>query len=175
EGKIVVRLKSGDPLVFGRGGEEASFLSENGIPFEIVPGITAALSCAADAGIPLTDRRYSSSVTFFSGVDGEECKNRDEAPSNTFVVYMGIEAASSVREKLLERGLAETTPIAVIEKGGSAGRRVFFSSVAGLPECVSSNGIESPALIIAGEVVGHAVASQSCFTSPASARSESLL
>lgn len=175
EGKIVVRLKSGDPLVFGRGGEEASFLDENGIPFEIVPGITAALSCAADAGIPLTDRRFSPSVTLFSGTDSEECKRRGTMTAGTFVIYMGIEGASSVREKLLERGLDMTTPIAIIENGGSDDRRIFFSDVAHLPDCISANEIKSPAIIIAGEVVRHALCYKSCFVSPASARLESLL
>src|SRR5581483_8753564 len=120
-GKRVVRLKGGDPFIFGRGGEEAEFLERNGVTAIVVPGVTAALGCAAAAGIPLTHRDFASSVTFVTG------HARDGAPpadwsglarkDRTIVVYMGLSAAGEVSARLIEGGLAPATPVAIVTRG----------------------------------------------------------
>jgi uroporphyrin-III C-methyltransferase / precorrin-2 dehydrogenase / sirohydrochlorin ferrochelatase len=154
EGKSVVRLKSGDPLVFGRGGEEAEHLSREGIPFEIVPGITAALGCAAAAVIPLTHRERSSSVTFVAGHEtgekGGNAVNWNLLPKDgTLVIYMGVGRVAAIAEELAGAGFSPDTPFAVVENGSRAEQRVVRGELSGLSRIVDS-GIRSPAILFVG-------------------------
>jgi uroporphyrin-III C-methyltransferase/precorrin-2 dehydrogenase/sirohydrochlorin ferrochelatase len=163
-GKRVVRLKGGDPFVFGRGGEEMTYLLERGIRVEIVPGITAAAGCAAFAGIPLTHRDHATAVTFISGhaKDGEP--DLDWAglatERQTLVVYMGVSTAASVARRLIDHGMAPTTPVAVIENGTLPTQKTATATLARLDAVIQDIGIAGPALIIIGDVV-HAAASNS--------------
>lgn len=156
-GKSVVRLKSGDPLVFGRGGEEAEYLERAGVPFEIVPGITAAVGCAAAAGIPLTHRGLSSSVTLLAGheADGKEGSGIDwgRLPrEGTVAVYMGVARAQGVARNLMEKGgFPPDTPAAVVENGTRRGQRVVRGRLADLSLLVGREGIRSPALLFVGK------------------------
>jgi uroporphyrin-III C-methyltransferase/precorrin-2 dehydrogenase/sirohydrochlorin ferrochelatase len=155
-GKRVLRLKGGDPFIFGRGGEEAEFLEKNGVSAIVVPGITAALGCAAAAGIPLTHRDHASSVTFVTG------HGRDGAPladwkglarkDRTIVVYMGLTAAGDVSQRLIAEGLAPSTPVAIVARGTRRDQRVSLGTLAGLPALARGHEGEGPALIIIGEV-----------------------
>jgi uroporphyrin-III C-methyltransferase/precorrin-2 dehydrogenase/sirohydrochlorin ferrochelatase len=159
-GRRVVRLKGGDPLVFGRGGEEATWLARHGIPFEIVPGITAALGCAAYAGIPLTDRRYAQTLHFVTAHGAEAADRIDwrqlAGSHQTLVVYMGVAAAARVGEKLLAARLSPATPAAVVENGTLPGQRVLLTDLAGLASAVAARDIRSPALLIIGEAAAEA-------------------
>ena len=126
EGRKIVRLKGGDPFVFGRGGEEAEALAQAGIAFEVVPGVTAALACAAQAGIPLTHREETRSVTFATGhtKDGRlELDFEQLARGGTIAVYMGIVTLPLLRDGLFAAGLASATPAALIERGGTQAQR----------------------------------------------------
>jgi len=164
EGKSVVRLKSGDPLVFGRGGEEAEFLAAEGIPFEIVPGITAAAGCAAAAGIPLTHRDLSSSVTLLAGHESDG--KRDTAidwkclpAGGTLAVYMGVARAKELARDLVEKaGIPADTPFAAVENGTRRGQRVLRGRLADLPRLVEEAGIRSPALLFVGKTAALALA-----------------
>ncbi|MBI5419801.1 MAG: uroporphyrinogen-III C-methyltransferase [Deltaproteobacteria bacterium] len=157
EGKSVVRLKSGDPLVFGRGGEEAEYLERAGVPFEIVPGITAAVGCAAAAGIPLTQRRLSSSVTLLAGHEADDKEDsgidwRRLPTDGTLAVYMGVARAEGVARDLMEKGgFPPGTPAAVVENGTRKGQRVVRGRLADLPRLVEESGIRSPALLFVGK------------------------
>ncbi len=149
-GQTVVRLKAGDPFVFGRGGEELQALREAGLPVAVVPGITAALGIAASLGIPLTDRRLASSVTLLSGHAAA-----GGAAGQTHVIYMGASEATSVRDRLLDAGIAATTPVAIVENGTRPDERVSTGSLADLARLAaphSSPGDAGPSLIIVGEV-----------------------
>ena len=156
-GKRVVRLKGGDPLVFGRGGEEAEALATAGVAFEIVPGITAALACAADAGVPLTHRDASRAVILATGHTKDGVLALDFAalarPGATLAIYMGLHALAPLLDGLARHGFDPTTPAALVERGGTRQRRVLTGT---LPELVvqaegwSSGG---PALVLIGEVV----------------------
>jgi uroporphyrin-III C-methyltransferase/precorrin-2 dehydrogenase/sirohydrochlorin ferrochelatase len=159
-GRRVVRLKGGDPLVFGRGGEEAAWLARHGIPFEIVPGITAALGCAAYAGIPLTDRRHAQTLHFVTA-HGSDAADRIDwrrlaGRNQTLVVYMGVAAAARVSERLLTAGLSPATPAAVIENGTLPEQRVLLTVLAGLAGAVAAQAIRSPALLVIGEAAAEA-------------------
>ena len=158
EGKKVVRLKGGDPFIFGRGGEEIETLTAEGIPFQIVPGVTAATGCAAYSGIPLTHRDYAQSVTFVTGhsreglgstVDWQKLVN----PQQTLVVYMGLQALPEIRDRLLEHGGSASLPAAIIEQGTTSSQRVVTGCLGDLYQKATAAGIESPALIIIGQVV----------------------
>jgi uroporphyrin-III C-methyltransferase / precorrin-2 dehydrogenase / sirohydrochlorin ferrochelatase len=157
-GRRVVRLKSGDPFVFGRGGEEIEYLARLGLAVEVVPGITAALGCAAYAGIPLTHRECASSVTFISG-RGAQGREPDldwaglARGGQTLVVYMGVEAASLVSGRLIENGSDPATLVAVIENGTRPDQRVAIGTLGGLADLIADHEIDAPALIIIGEVV----------------------
>ena len=155
-GRQVVRLKGGDPFVFGRGGEELTALRRAGIPVQIVPGITAATACAATAGIPLTHRGVAAAVTFVTGHgrDGEpDCDWRALATGKqTLVVYMGVSVAGTIAARLLAHGLAPTTPVAIIENGTRPDERHVFGTVATLAATVRDNAIKGPAVIIIGDV-----------------------
>ncbi|MCL5966746.1 MAG: uroporphyrinogen-III C-methyltransferase [Deltaproteobacteria bacterium] len=164
EGKSVVRLKSGDPLVFGRGGEEAQFLASEGIPFEIVPGITAAVGCAASAGIPLTHRALASSVTFIAGheADGKHGSAIDWArlpKDGTLAVYMGVGRSGELARDLVEKGgFPPETPVAIVENGTRRGQRVLRGTLDGLSRLVEEAGVRSPAVLFVGRSAGLAVA-----------------
>lgn len=154
-GRDVVRLKGGDPLIFGRGGEEAEAARAAGIRVEIVPGISAANGAAAAAQIALTHRHASSIVSFVAG----QCKGLSQqdwsglaGKGRTLVIYMGVKTAPQIAEKLIEDGLAPDVPVAVIENAARPQMRVLRGLLAGLPELVLHERVRSPALIVIGEV-----------------------
>ncbi|MGX4675510.1 siroheme synthase CysG [SAR92 clade bacterium H246] len=157
EGNRVVRLKGGDPFIFGRGGEEIETLAEHGIPFQVVPGITAASGCASYAGIPLTHRDHAQSVRFIAGHlrSGKMDLNWPELvqPNQTLVFYMGLNGMETICQQLMEHGLDSETPAALIEKGTSARQQVFVGDLQSLPNIVRSAGAKAPTLIIVGHVV----------------------
>ncbi len=159
-GRRVVRLKGGDPLVFGRGGEEAEWLVRNGIAFEIVPGITAALGCAAYAGIPLTHRRHAQSLRFVTAQGADSVDRIDwgklAGRGETLVVYMGVACATRVADALRAARMRPATPVAVVENGTLPDQRVLVTSLGGLAASVEAHGIRSPALLVIGEVASHA-------------------
>ncbi len=149
-GQTVVRLKAGDPFIFGRGGEEVDALRAAGLPVSVVPGITAALGIAASVGIPLTDRRIASSVTFLSGHAAVEAGG-----GHTYVIYMGATEAASVRDRLLDAGTDPTTPVAIIENGTRPDERVSTGRLADLARLAAPHTSRSdagPSLIIVGAV-----------------------
>nr|VFJ90717.1 MAG: uroporphyrinogen-III C-methyltransferase /precorrin-2 dehydrogenase [Candidatus Kentron sp. H]VFJ91797.1 MAG: uroporphyrinogen-III C-methyltransferase /precorrin-2 dehydrogenase [Candidatus Kentron sp. H]VFJ98435.1 MAG: uroporphyrinogen-III C-methyltransferase /precorrin-2 dehydrogenase [Candidatus Kentron sp. H] len=157
EGKRVLRLKGGDPFIFGRGGEEIDTLAEKGIPFQVVPGITAASGCAAYAGIPLTHRDFAQSCVFVTGHlrNGAVNLNWDSLihPEQTIVFYMGLKGLSLICEGLVRRGLADTTPAALIQEGTTPKQRVFVGTLRTLPDIISHTEIKPPTLLIVGGVV----------------------
>lgn len=154
-GRDVVRLKGGDPFIFGRGGEEAEAARAAGVPVEVIPGISAANGAAAAAQIALTHREASSIVSFVAG----QCKGLSEqdwsglaGKGRTLVIYMGVSTAPQIAEKLMADGLAPETPVAVIENGARPTMRVLRGLLAGLPDLVESEKVISPALIVIGDV-----------------------
>ncbi|WP_067214905.1 uroporphyrinogen-III C-methyltransferase [Marinomonas gallaica] len=157
EGKVVVRLKGGDPFIFGRGGEELEELVCEGVSFEVVPGVTAAAGCAAYAGIPLTHRDYAQSVRFLTGhlKDGTTDLPWDELvhPSQTLVIYMGLTGLESISQSLIRFGMRPSMPVAIVEKGTSIEQRVFTSTMKDVHQMALDNEVKSPALLIIGEVV----------------------
>jgi uroporphyrin-III C-methyltransferase/precorrin-2 dehydrogenase/sirohydrochlorin ferrochelatase len=157
EGKRVLRLKGGDPFIFGRGGEEIETLAAEGIPFQVVPGITAASGCAAYSGIPLTHRDYSQAVVFVTGhlQDGTVNLNWKALaqPNQTVVFYMGLHGVSAICEGLTSHGMPASTPVALIQQGTTLNQRVFVSTLEKLPELLQKESIKAPTLIIVGEVV----------------------
>ena len=154
-GRTVVRLKGGDPFIFGRGGEEAEALREHGIECEIVNGITSGLAAATSAGVPLTHRAHSRGVIFVTAhtATGEEPDWRALASSRmTLVVYMGIARCEAVRDSLVSAGLAASTPVAVVQDASLARERTIRTTLARLAEDVAANDIASPAIMVIGEV-----------------------
>ncbi len=158
EGKRVVRLKGGDPLIFGRGGEEAEALAAAGIPCEVVPGVTAALACAAGAGIPLTHRDAARAVTFVTGhrrEGGVDLAGLVQ-PGVTLAIYMGIAMLRPIHDALLAGGMSPAMPAAAIERGGTPGQRVLRGTLAEILAQAPGWVTEGPALLLVGEAVGRA-------------------
>ena len=154
-GSDVVRLKGGDPFIFGRGGEEAEACYAAGVPVQVVPGVSAALGAAAAAQIPLTHRDSASIVSFVAG----QCKGLAEqnwaglaGVGRTLVIYMGVSTSDAIAEKLMADGLAPDMPIAVIENAARPSMRVLRGALAGLGALVDAERVKSPALIVIGEV-----------------------
>jgi uroporphyrin-III C-methyltransferase len=157
-GRVVVRLKGGDPFVFGRGSEEAAFLARHGVPFAVVPGITAAAGCAAAAGIPLTHRGAASGVRLLTGHcragAGLDLNWQSLAdPDTTLVVYMGLANLPEICARLIAAGLPATTPAAAIASGTLPGQRICSAPLDELPDRVRAAALEAPVLFIIGRVV----------------------
>lgn len=157
QGKRVVRLKGGDPFIFGRGGEEIETLIDEHIPFEVVPGITAASGCASYAGIPLTHRDHAQSCLFVTGHLKNNTVNLDwnqlAKPNQTIVIYMGLVGIQQICDKLVERGLSNDTPAALVQKGTTPEHRVIISDLSNLAAKVEELKPKPPTLIIIGSVV----------------------
>ncbi len=154
----IVRLKGGDPFIFGRGGEEALALARHDIPFEVVPGITAAQACAAYAGIPLTHRGLARGVQFVSG----HCKDNEALvldpaalsdPEQTLVIYMGLANLPQIVRDLVDAGRHEDTPAAVVERGTTSRQRNIITTIGELQQAIEQHTIASPAMLIIGAVV----------------------
>ena len=158
EGRRVVRLKGGDPFVFGRGGEEAEALAEAGVPFEVVPGVTSALACAAQAGVPLTHRAAARSVTFLTGHTKEGRLDVDFAPlvrlGGTLAVYMGVVSLPQLRDGLIGHGLDPATPAMLIERGGTDRQRELRGTLDLLVEQGPGWSTQGPTLVLIGTAVG---------------------
>ena len=157
EGKKVLRLKGGDPFIFGRGGEEIETLAEEGVPFQVVPGITAAAGCASYGGIPLTHRDFSQSCTFVTGhlKDGTTNLNWGALaqPNQTVAFYMGLKGLKTICSKLMEHGMSEDMPAALVQQGTTPNQRVYTGTLGTLPSLVERHNVKAPTLIIVGEVV----------------------
>ena len=157
EGHRVCRLKGGDPFIFGRGGEEIELLAKENIPFQVVPGITAASGCAAYAGIPLTHRDYSQSVRFVTGHLKDGAPDLDWKgliqPRQTLVFYMGLVGLESICGKLMQHGMDSQTPIALVQKGTTLDQRVYTGTLESMPNDIREEDIQPPTLIIVGDVV----------------------
>jgi uroporphyrin-III C-methyltransferase/precorrin-2 dehydrogenase/sirohydrochlorin ferrochelatase len=155
-GRRVVRLKGGDPFVFGRGGEELEFLHAHGVAFEVVPGITAALACAAYAGVPLTHRDHAQSVRLLTAHCKDSLDTLDwralAQEKQTLAVYMGVAGLAGFRDRLLAHGRDADTPFALVENGSRPEQRVITGTLAELPSLAARHDVQSPALLILGEV-----------------------
>lgn len=158
EGDSVARLKGGDPLVFGRGGEEYRYLEERGVDVEIVPGITAATAASAELGIPLTDRDVASEVTLMTGHEAPD-KSADSLDwkcmatcRKTLVIYMGVNQLPNIAETLIEKGRDPETPALAVENATSSRQRIIRGTVDTLPDRAKDRGLTPPALIVIGEV-----------------------
>ncbi len=155
-GAIVVRLKGGDPFIFGRGGEEVEAVRAAGLPVEVIPGVSSALGCAAEAMLPLTHRDWSSAVSFVAGT----CKGLAEQSwaglaghGRTLVVYMGVTSARGIAEKLMLEGVDPGLAVAVLERGTLPGARAMRTLLADLGDLVERERVVSPAILVVGEVV----------------------
>ena len=158
-GRRVVRLKGGDPFLFGRGGEEAEFLADAGLPWEVVPGVSSCLAAPAYAGIPVTDRRWSSMLTVVTGHACEQDSGGPGvdwariSPQGTLVVMMGLSNLSALCARLIAFGWPRGTPAAALASVGWPDEKVAVADLAGLPEAVRASGLSAPAVIVVGQVV----------------------
>jgi uroporphyrin-III C-methyltransferase/precorrin-2 dehydrogenase/sirohydrochlorin ferrochelatase len=166
-GRRVARVKGGDPFVFGRGGEEVEYLREHGIPWSIVPGITAAVACAAYAGVPLTHRDHAQVVRFATAHRKRSEGEPDTltAGGETLAIYMGVAEAAPLRDRLYEEGWSAATPFAIIENGTRPEQRVFVGVLAELVECATAYAVRAPSLLVVGAVAEFA-ARQHWFGAP---------
>lgn len=157
EGKVVVRLKGGDPFMFGRGGEEAETLTKAEIPWEVIPGVSSGIAASAYAAIPLTHRDCASSVTFITGHDASNKPkvewNKIRKMYNTIVIYMGITNIREIVDQLLLSDYLPDTPIAIIESGTTPKQKIRTAELGTITASVDTDPIETPALIVIGEVV----------------------
>jgi len=155
QGKKVVRLKGGDPFVFGRGGEEIEFLAENGIEFKVIPGITSAIAVPAYAGIPVTHRRCDPALIFITGREARERLKWDALAklNATIIVLMGVKNLEKICRRLIENGKNPNTPVAIIQEGTTANQRVVVGNLSNIAEIAKKERIEPPAIIVIGDVV----------------------
>jgi uroporphyrin-III C-methyltransferase len=159
KGKQVLRLKGGDPFIFGRGGEEAEFLNDNNIQYEIIPGITSGIGAAAYSGIPLTHRKYSSSVAFVTGHEDPEKKTPEVKweklldAVDTVVIYMGTEKMETIIDKIRKGNTSEKTKVAIIENGTLDSQRIISGEIGNIVKKSKDENIRPPAIIIIGETV----------------------
>ena len=157
EGKRVLRLKGGDPFIFGRGGEEIEGLVDENIPFQVIPGITAATGCASYAGIPLTHRDHAQSCLFVTGhlKDGSVALNWEALcqPGQTVVIYMGLTGLVSICSQLIAHGMIASTPVALIQQGTTINQKVIIATLESLVDTVNRNDVTPPTLLIVGSVV----------------------
>jgi uroporphyrin-III C-methyltransferase/precorrin-2 dehydrogenase/sirohydrochlorin ferrochelatase len=157
QGRRVCRLKGGDPFIFGRGGEEIEELAQHNIPFQVVPGITAASGCSTYSGIPLTHRDYSQSARFVTGHLKDGTMNLPwgelAVEHQTIVFYMALVGAKHLSQQLIKHGMREDMPVALVEKGTTPDHKVWVTNLANLSHTVDNNDIKAPTLIIVGEVV----------------------
>ncbi|MFN0105520.1 MAG: uroporphyrinogen-III C-methyltransferase [Bryobacteraceae bacterium] len=151
-GECVVRLKGGDPYVFGRGGEEAEALADAGVPFEVVPGVTAALGIAAYTGVPLTHRDHNSSVTFVTGHDPDRIDWTRAGHAETLVIYMGLTTVGTIAERLIAAGRAPATPAVVVQRATTPRQHTIFTTLGELKQAVDTAQLKPPATIVIGEV-----------------------
>jgi uroporphyrin-III C-methyltransferase len=155
-GKFVVRLKGGDPFIFGRGGEEVEACRAAGVAVDVIPGVSAALGASAEAMLPLTHRDVSSAVSFVAG----QCKGLSDqdwsglaGKGRTLVIYMGVATADDIAEKLIADGVSPDMPVAILERGTRSGARAIRTLLADLGGLIARDGVKSPAIIVVGEVV----------------------
>lgn len=161
QGKRVVRLKGGDPFIFGRGGEEALALKKAGIRYEVVPAVTAALGCAAYSGIPLTHREHSAAVTFISGHERPDKPDTElvnwqahASAGGTLVLYMAMGRLKSITERLIAAGRSPSTPVSVIQWGTTPRQQSLQATLADVAQRVADSGLGAPAVVIIGDVAG---------------------
>jgi uroporphyrin-III C-methyltransferase/precorrin-2 dehydrogenase/sirohydrochlorin ferrochelatase len=156
-GKRVVRLKGGDPFIFGRGGEEIETLVQHNINFQVVPGITAASGCATYSGIPLTHRDHAQSCTFITGHLKDNIVNLNYqqlvAPNQTIVIYMGLTGLDNICASFIQYGASPKLPIALIQQGTTQSQRVIIGTLQTMPDLIKNQDIQPPTLIIIGSVV----------------------
>jgi uroporphyrin-III C-methyltransferase len=183
-GAVVVRLKGGDPFVFGRGGEEIAALRAAGVDVEVVSGITAGLAAPAAIGVPLTHRGHAHGVAFVTGhgADGFDASTKWEALARsglTIVVYMGIANASSIRTRLLDAGMVATTPVAIVANASRREQRVAVATLADFVELARDADVASPAIIVVGDVAALAatdasMSTSSCAVGPRHSRADAM-